>query len=89
MRTCSLMDCPWRARGRTAVSVLANDIVEEPLPFVREEHVQLLSFVLGKRSVLDAVESQFLQVGDVKVPCEEAIQVVESDAVVAHESWII
>jgi len=73
----------------TPISIFADDEFEESLPLVIEEFQQRLFLTIGDATVGQRVETQLLEVGDVEIPGEENVEIVECDTFVAHESWVV
>jgi len=69
--------------------VLADDNIEESVPLVLEEQIDLFFFLVSDASVSNGVQSQLFEVGDVEVPRKVDVEVIESYTFISHEAGVI
>ena len=69
--------------------VLADDNIEESVPLVLEEQIDLFFFLVSDASVSNGVQSQLFEVGDVEVPRKIDVEVIESYTFISHEAGVI
>ena len=70
-------------------SEFCDDQVEEFFPFVVEESKYVFFLLVWDACIGQWVQGKFLEIGDVEVPRQETIKIVQSYAFVAHEARVV
>ena len=71
------------------LSVLAFHVFTELSPFKVEERPKLCLFFCCNRCEFERVQTELLEVGQIKLPGEESVNKVKHNTLIVEESWVI